>query len=297
MQETTGPTAFAIIVGSMKSGSSSLFDLLRLHPALCPCSEKEPQYFSSPYQWGRGWDWYRGLYEGFDPTSHRYGLEASTDYAKLPYMDHVFERMKRRPDVRFRFVYIMRHPVARIVSHHKHAALTGYELGHVRPDRTDFSFDAGGVSPVAIDLTRYARHLDAYADAFGRDTILPVVFEDMLANQQKVLDEVCDFLEIAHVSSPDLPKSNEASAKFSDPTWRKLSNVRALRRLAHGIVPKSVRHRLYLSQSARSNALTQGRFEMRQDEEAWVLEELRDDLKRLREIYDIDVPAKWSIAA
>nr|WP_299819373.1 sulfotransferase [uncultured Jannaschia sp.] len=297
MQATTGPTAFAIIVGSMKSGSSSLFDLLRLHPALCPCVEKEPQYFSGPYQWGRGWDWYRGLYEGFDPTVHRYGLEASTDYAKLPYMDHVFERMKRRPDVRFRFVYIMRHPIARIVSHHKHAALTGYELGHTRPDRTDFSFDAGGVSSVAIDLTRYARHLDAYVDAFGRDAILPVLFEDMLADPQTVLDTVCDFLEIARVSNSDLPKSNEASAKFSDPTWHKLSNVRMLRRIAHGVVPKSVRHRLYLSQSARSNALTQGRFEMVRNEEAFVLEELRDDLKRLHDTYGIDAATRWSITA
>jgi hypothetical protein len=44
-------TAFALIIGSMKSGTTSLFRYLAEHPELSPSTPKEPNFFSR--EWSR----------------------------------------------------------------------------------------------------------------------------------------------------------------------------------------------------------------------------------------------------
>ena len=49
---------FIIIIGSMKCGTSSLYNYLIEHPSICPCSIKEPEYFSvfKSRVWANGTD-------------------------------------------------------------------------------------------------------------------------------------------------------------------------------------------------------------------------------------------------
>lgn len=36
---------FGLIIGTMKGGTTSLFNYLAQHPQVCPCSNKEPDFF------------------------------------------------------------------------------------------------------------------------------------------------------------------------------------------------------------------------------------------------------------
>ena len=54
------PSNFALIIGAMKSGTTSLFHLLAQHPEIAAASVKEPNYFSSDDVYSKGWDWYVG---------------------------------------------------------------------------------------------------------------------------------------------------------------------------------------------------------------------------------------------
>ena len=54
---------FAIIIGAMKSGTTSLFHYLSQHPRIAACHEKEPDFFSNPENFAKGLDWYRNLWD------------------------------------------------------------------------------------------------------------------------------------------------------------------------------------------------------------------------------------------
>ena len=110
------PDKFLLIIGSAKSGTSSLFRYLSEHPAVCPSVTKEPEYFSEHQMHPRPVRRYEDLWPDFDPAVHRYALEGSTGYTKWPVENGVAERM-RAYGIRPRLVYLVRDPVERIESH------------------------------------------------------------------------------------------------------------------------------------------------------------------------------------
>lgn len=60
---------YVLIIGAMKSGTTTLFDLLSAHPAIAPCSLKEPGFFAFEDRWAEGFAWYESLFD-FDPEQH-----------------------------------------------------------------------------------------------------------------------------------------------------------------------------------------------------------------------------------
>ena len=288
-------TRCVIIVGAMKAGTSSLFAALAKHPQICPCSEKEPQFFSGAYQWGKGWSWYEGLFQDFDPELHRYRLEASTDYSKFPYFDFTLDRMRSNKDYEFKFIYLLRHPFERIQSHHSHTAFTGHELSQIRPDSVDFSLN-NGISEVAIQITRYAYHLKAYEEVFGKGSILPVIFEQLKNDPEVEMSRIFAFLGLP----PDrrtaiLPRENERSGKYANPLWGKMRTISSLKRLVHFLIPKTMRHYLYQNMRKKNNQLSEGRYRLNSHEHKQIETALADDLKALNEEYKINTMELWGI--
>ncbi len=88
------PTRFGLIIGAMKSGTTSLFELLAQHPQISASAEKEPSFFnrdSDDDEWRRYTDLWR-----WDPSRHLIALEASTSYSKSP-LDSERAGTNRRP--------------------------------------------------------------------------------------------------------------------------------------------------------------------------------------------------------
>jgi hypothetical protein len=71
--------AYAIIIGSMKCGTSSLYSYLEGHPEICPAVGKEPEFFSENQAITVQVDNY-----SVNDSVHKYALEASTGYTKYP---------------------------------------------------------------------------------------------------------------------------------------------------------------------------------------------------------------------
>ena len=71
---------------------TTLFDALAQHPAIAPCTPKEPGFFAFEEVWAQGFDWYESLFH-FDPHVHRFALDGSTDYTKRPFCDGVAARL------------------------------------------------------------------------------------------------------------------------------------------------------------------------------------------------------------
>ena len=111
-------TPHYIIIGAMKSGTSTLAAQLGAQGGIFMSDPKEPQYFSDDPVYAKGPGWYGQLFSHAKPGDLL--GEASTHYTKLPTYPETVTRMKAAcPELRL--VYMIRNPMARLVSHYIHA--------------------------------------------------------------------------------------------------------------------------------------------------------------------------------
>ena len=51
-----------ICLGAAKSGTTTLYEILKQHPEIGVSSFKEPHFFDNDINWNRGVDWYKRTY-------------------------------------------------------------------------------------------------------------------------------------------------------------------------------------------------------------------------------------------
>lgn len=287
-----GPAAdrHALIIGAMKSGTTSLFEILAQHPEIAAARIKEPDFFSDPAVFEQGWDWYRGLWDRTHPS--QVALEASVSYTKAPIWPDVPERIASMPNADLRFIYMIRHPITRISSQVRHSIFEGWGA----------SLDEG-IPEDAIEFTRYAAQLDRYLEHFPRSSFLVVTLEEFSTTPNDVLRRICSFLEI----DPDFAfaeverRYNKGDLYGVSGFWSSLLHLKPLRSLAETLLPRSVRHSLrdMVAGLGRSSGpateSTAPRYELNDVEQAEVLSALAPDLLRLRDEYGVDAVAHWDI--
>jgi len=180
---------FALIIGAMKSGTTSLYYYLAAHPEVAAGRDKEPNFFTRPRSWPQGPKAYYALWPEFDPGVHRYALEASTDYTKFPRRKRAPQRMKalgRSHGARFKFLYILRNPIDRIESHLAHS-IARRANGPGRAIDPDNIEGALAASRYALQLRRYLRH-------FPREDLMLLDFDELRENPRALVGRAFDFL-------------------------------------------------------------------------------------------------------
>jgi hypothetical protein len=173
-----------MIIGAQKSGTTSLANQLAQHPQVCFASNKEPAYFNRTPRWRDGLDAYHAL---FAPLPGQICGEASTMYTFQPeWLDTHARLHEYNPELKL--VYIMRHPVERIVSH--------YAFRQVR-DRVRLSADEAVLAdPAYVNRSRYGVQLRPYIELFGRERIALLVFEEYIKDPRCALRDLAEFLGI-----------------------------------------------------------------------------------------------------
>jgi hypothetical protein len=159
-----------VIVGAMKTGTTSLFNALSAHPQICPSSKKETHFFRTAESAAAGLEAYEDHWV-FDRTRHAVALEASPSYSKCQLYPGVPERLAATP-YDLRLVYVLRNPVARYVSHYIHAVSRDFGIQDIHRD----------IDPNALNASSYASQLAAFEAHIPRDKILLVRFEDLTKN-------------------------------------------------------------------------------------------------------------------
>jgi hypothetical protein len=174
---------FVIIIGSMRSGTTSFFEYLSQHPQVCRCEIKEPEFFVREEKLQKGLEWYENLWN-WDHANHRVALEASTSYTKLPVFPNAAERMARFAR-NFRFIYLMRDPVKRVASQIRHTLLA---TGRLQEEVT------GELLDKAISYSRYATQIAEYSKRFRKEDVLLVRFEDFIRDPVGLANQASEFL-------------------------------------------------------------------------------------------------------
>jgi hypothetical protein len=183
---------FAIIIGAMKSGTTSLFSLLSQHPEVCACRIKEPEFFIKKIDLENDLEHYYSLWD-FKPERHKIAVEASTSYTKLQTHGNASEQIARS-DLNVRFIYIMRHPIKRIESQIRMSLALGYKLYN---ERNQF---------IPLFNSQYYTQIVEYYKRFPRENILLLNFEIFVDDPLKSLKQVCTFLDIEPDFQFDLSK-------------------------------------------------------------------------------------------
>ncbi|HEV2441157.1 MAG TPA: sulfotransferase [Steroidobacteraceae bacterium] len=185
------------LIGSMKSGTTYLSELLASHPAIFMCSPKEPCYFTDQrvlrqvwrHMWGRGYwrsiDRYLSLFSqaGDVPIV----AEASTPYSQVPLFEGVPQRiLAASPEARF--IYLMRDPIERTISHYWHAVRWWGE-------RRDL-VTAIRREPRYVDVSHYARQLKAYLKCVPRERIHTLTLGELRTQPIERFRAICAWLGI-----------------------------------------------------------------------------------------------------
>ena len=172
-----------LLIGAMKCGTSTLAAQLGAQPGVFMSSPKEPEFFSEDAHFARGIGWYAGLFAAA-PEGALLG-EASTGYTKLPTHPEASARIAAAlPEVRL--IYMIRDPLARLVSHYIHE----WTMGVIRSDLAT----ALESHPELIDYGRYGHQIAPYVARFGAERVLLLTLEEMRAEPQAVLERVAGFL-------------------------------------------------------------------------------------------------------
>jgi hypothetical protein len=217
----------------MKCATSTLHEQLARQPGFCMSEPKEPCFFSDDERWQRGRAWYEGLFAAAAPGA--LCGESSTHYTKLPTHPRTVARMQGCLPASTRFVYVMRHPLERLVSQYVH---------EWTQRRVDVPVDeAVQRLPELVEYGRYAMQLRPYADAFGLDAVLPVFLERMRSHPQEQLERVAAF--VGHRGSVRWdegagPANVSAQRERSSRVRRAVAAVPGARALLHALVPGGV---------------------------------------------------------
>ena len=172
-----------IIIGAMKSATSTLHAQLDSQPGIFMTSLKEPNFFSDDRHYRRGLEWYTSLFAQAGPRD--ICGESSTHYTKLPHYPNTVARLREAvPDVRL--IYVMRNPIDRLLSHYVHEW----------SERTISEPIEQAVRrlPELTDYSRYGMQILPYLNTFGSDRLLLVFFEKLTAAPQSELERICQFL-------------------------------------------------------------------------------------------------------
>lgn len=288
---TRGARPDFIVIGAMKAATSTFHEQLARQEGIFMSEEKEPCFFSDDSVFARGEEWYRSLFAEAPEGSLR--GESSTHYTKLPTYPDTVRRMRALvPDAKL--IYILRHPIDRLVSQYVHE----WTVNRIRVGIEE----AIERHEELVAYSRYAWQVAPYLEAFGPDRVLPVLFDSLSSRPDAELERVCGFLGYERKPSwaDDLEPQNVSAERLREtPLVDFLVNNPVVRRLRHTLAPRWLRDRAkslwMLNERPRIRDDVRERLEALFDRELATLEDwvgIRLDCAGFREA---GRTVKWSV--
>lgn len=294
-----GPDFF--IVGAPKCGTTAMADYLGQHPDIGMCPRKETHYFVGDLRprmktkRGQGplsAERYTGLFA--DLQGERRRGEASVWYLYSP--TSATEIRDFCPEASI--VVMLRNPVEMLPSLHSEFVYVGiepvedFETALALDDERERSGAPRGFPPLSYrSAIRYAEQLRRYIDAFGRERVHVIVYDDFREDTLGVFADACGFLGVDAGFIPAIEVVNP-NKRVRSRAMRRLVRrpPEALRTVLHAVSTENMR-RYGGATLQRWNT----RFERRSAVPDRVSEALRPEVERqvyeLNELIALDVSA------
>lgn len=226
----SSPRPNLFLIGSMKSGTTYLSELLGEHPSIFMSTLKEPCHFVDGRALRRVWPnmWRRGFWQSAERYLSLFADageapvvgEASTLYSHAPLVTGVPERILAF-NPRARFIYVMRDPVERSISHYWHSVTW---WGERRPMLTAMRSDRR-----YTDVSHYAQQLQEYLRHVGTDRIHVLTHEALLADPIGQLSNIYAWLGVDPAFRPSrlgVASNSRAHTVYQVRGWGLLEKLR-----------------------------------------------------------------------
>lgn len=227
LRSSLGQLPDFIIIGTMKSGTTSMYEYLIQHPSVMPATQKEIHFFDNWHE--RGLNWYKLQ---FSPLSTKYFRELTrfrkqvTGESSPTYLFYP-EIPKRMSEVlpHAKIIVMLRNPVDRAYSHYHHVVRHGFETLSfneaidTETKRLQAAAEIAKVDKLSalrmsnqysyLERGKYADQLTRWFSYFPRDNFLIIGSEDFFGNPVPSFFEVLDFLGLKKTTIPKVRRWNE----------------------------------------------------------------------------------------
>ncbi|GAA4826779.1 sulfotransferase [Algivirga pacifica] len=213
------------VVGAAKSGTTTLYQMLKKHPEVFLCPIKEPNFFSTEFkiedcrediQNNIKFDFDQYYLDTPLKEKHNACIDTLEQYEKLfkDVKDHKligdfstsYLPSKTAPveiynyNKEAKIIIILRNPIARTISHYlmDNKGLEMDEDSIIGELKSDFKTKNKGYfkTNMYLDLSLYYAQVKRYLDIFPRNQILFLDFDQLKRNSNQVYESICNFLDI-----------------------------------------------------------------------------------------------------
>ena len=196
------------IPGAAKSGTTSLHELLNMHPDICMSSIKEPVFWNtdSP-EISEKIALYNGLFE--DKTAKIIG-ESTTSYMYFPkFIEQVKTHYKQEP----KFIFILRNPIDRCYSHYWWMVGRGQEKKSfkdavLKNSKTLFK-EYDYVPNHYFHFGLYGKWLEAFYNNFDSKNIKVITMESLVEHRIETVNLCLKFLNLSELNSIPAIQANK----------------------------------------------------------------------------------------
>lgn len=173
-------------VGPPRTATTWLHEVMSDHVGL-PHGVKETDFFA--YNYDKGLDWYAAHF-GDCPLDRPIG-EFSPNY-----FVGAQPRERIAKDVPgCRIICTLRDPVERLYSHYRKMREGDYFSGSFE--------ECLEKRPDVLEWSKYATHVSAWRSLFGAENVLVLIQDDLKANAQEFLNQMCDYIQIPRIPIAD----------------------------------------------------------------------------------------------
>ncbi|MFN5947419.1 MAG: sulfotransferase domain-containing protein [Pirellulaceae bacterium] len=198
-------------IGAQKSGTTTLHQLLEMHPRVFVPPRKELHYFTMHSH--RSMGWYASCFEGASP-GQRVGEITPYYLYHAPAAERIAAQLPK-----VRIIVMLRDPVSRAISHYFHSVRLGVET---LPINDAFESErlrlSGSADPMALpvpgsfshlhhsylDRSRYEVQLSRWLAMFPRSQFLIMRSEEMFEAPAHAWNRIQSFLDVPCFDLPDL---------------------------------------------------------------------------------------------
>lgn len=199
MPELQNPFRYLIMIGTPKSGTTSLFRYLSDHPQICPANRKETYFFA------REFDYQHVCRLDFTGEAFETYFNHCTDPERLrlegtPYSIYARDAAQQINALlpQAQVLVILREPMARLFSDYRfhkerqHPAAGSSFAEFIRIQR---DMETGDL-PDLLELGCYADYLRPFYQVFGPQRLVIVFFEDLASDPVGEMERLCQRIGI-----------------------------------------------------------------------------------------------------
>lgn len=278
------PSPTFIIPGASRSGTSTLWSILRSHPEICMPDQKELRFFDKNQNYAKGIQFYEKMFgrcnqkkeigEASPPYWNK-GIifDNKGDYKYEENNDSLTRIHKHYPDIKV--IFTLRNPVDRLYSQFWKNVRQGRE--HKRSVAEAVKEEINGKRNYINDefcwvyRNSYATHFRRWKKAYGKERVKVLIFEEWTEEPKESLEEVYNFLGVeVEKAAPTGVRKNKSRVPRSDT----LLSIRK-RYLGQSLLGKA------LSKVVRLVNQREGRPTPSKSERAWLFKLFEDEVKEM----------------